>query len=215
MQTLNRFLIESSIHMPLYNIIQFIIKPAKDLSRKINIAGLEDILGEAENINFHGEDQKKLDVHANEEFIRSLSDCTHCAAIVSEENDDIIHTSFTNAEYIVAMDPVDGSSNIDVNVSIGTIFSIYKRTSSTGPITLEDCLQSGTNQVAAGYVIYGSSTILVMTTGHGVHSFTLEPHIDKFYLSERDIKTPSDGKIYSINEGNYTKFPEGVKKYLK
>jgi fructose-1,6-bisphosphatase I len=214
-QTLNRFLIESSIHMPLYNIIQYLIGPSKDLSRKINIAGLEDILGEAEAVNFHGEDQKKLDVYANEEFIKSLMECTHCAAIISEENTDIILTPFTNAEYIVAMDPVDGSSNIDVNVSIGTIFSVYKRKSTGGAITLEDCLQAGSNQVAAGYVIYGSSTILVLTTGHGVNSFTLEPHIEKFYLAETNIRTPLDGKIYSINEGNYIKFPEGVKKYLK
>lgn len=215
MQTLNRFLIESSIQMPLYNIIQYIIKPAKDLSRKINIAGLEDILGEAELTNVQGEDQKKLDVRANEDFIKSLSECTHCAAMISEETDNIIFTPFENAEYIVAFDPVDGSSNIDVNVSIGTIFSVYKRKSTSGPVTLDDCLQPGINQLAAGYIIYGSSTLLVMTTGHGVHSFTLEPHIDKFYLSELNIKTPVDGKIYSLNEGNYIKFPEGVKKYLK
>jgi fructose-1,6-bisphosphatase I len=215
MQTLNRFLIESSIHMPLYNIIQYIIKPAKDLSRKINIAGLEDILGEAEATNVQGEEQKKLDVRANDEFIKSLSECTHCAAMISEETEEMIYTPFTNAEYIVAFDPVDGSSNIDVNVSIGTIFSVYKRKSTSGPVTLEDCLQAGKEQMAAGYIIYGSSTILVMTTGHGVHSFTLEPHVDKFYLSHQDIKTPKDGKIYSMNEGNYIKFPEGVKKYIK
>jgi fructose-1,6-bisphosphatase I len=154
-------------------------------------------------------------VHANEEFIKSLMDCTHCAAIISEENDEIIPTPHIDAEYIVAMDPVDGSSNIDVNVSIGTIFAVYKRKSKENGITLDDCLQQGANQLAAGYVIYGSSTILVMTTGHGVHSFTLEPHIDKFYLSEKNIRTPAEGKIYSINEGNYIKFPEGVKKYLK
>ncbi len=215
MQTLNRFLIESSIQMPLYNIIQYIIKPSKDLSRKINIAGLEDILGEAEVTNVQGEEQKKLDVYANDEFIKSLSECTHCAAMISEETEVIIHTPFPDAEYIVAFDPVDGSSNIDVNVSIGTIFSVYKRISTSGPITEEDCLQAGKNQLAAGYIIYGSSTILVMTTGNGVHSFTLEPHIDKFYLSDTHVRTPQDGKIYSLNEGNYIKFPEGVKKYLK
>ncbi len=215
MKTLNRFLIESSIQMPLYNIIQYIIQPSKDLSRKINIAGLEDILGEADATNVQGEEQKKLDVYANDAFVASLSNCTHCAAMISEETEEMISTPFPNAEYIVAFDPVDGSSNIDVNVSIGTIFSVYKRKSTDGPVTLDDCLQAGSNQLAAGYIIYGSSTILVMTTGTGVHSFTLEPHIDKFYLSETDIKTPQTGKIYSINEGNYIKFPEGVKKYIK
>ncbi|MCX6188360.1 MAG: class 1 fructose-bisphosphatase [Bacteroidetes bacterium] len=215
MQTLNRFLIESSIHMPLYNIIQFIITPAKELSRKINIAGLEDILGEAEATNVQGEEQKKLDVYANDEFIKSLNECTHCAAMISEETEVIIPTQYPNAEYIVAFDPVDGSSNIDVNVSIGTIFSVFKRKSTSGPVTEDDCLQAGSNQLAAGYIIYGSSTILVMTTGQGVHSFTLEPHVGKFYLSDTNIKTPLDGNIYSLNEGNYIKFPEGVKKYLK
>ncbi len=215
MRTLNRFLIESSISMPLYNIIQYIISPAKLVSRKINIAGLENILGDAEATNVQGEEQKKLDVFANDEFINSLRKCTHCAAIISEETEDITYTPYESAEYIVAMDPIDGSSNIDVNVSIGTIFSIYKRKSTEGLTSLDDCLQPGTNQLAAGYIIYGSSTILVMTTGNGVNMFTLDPHLDKFYVSDVNVTTPKDGKIYSLNEGNYIKFPEGVKKYLK
>jgi fructose-1,6-bisphosphatase I len=214
MRTLNRFLIESSTPMPLYNIMQSLLAPSKWLSRKINIAGLENILGDAEATNVQGEEQKKLDVLANEEFIKSLSECTHCCAIISEEDEEVTYTRYPDAEYIVAMDPVDGSSNIDVNVSIGTIFSIFKRTSKGGKVTMEDCLQAGSAQVAAGYIIYGSSTILVMTTGNGVHAFTLEPHVDKYYLCEGEIRTPANGKIYSLNEGNYNKFPEGVKKYL-
>lgn len=215
MHTFNRFMIEQSTPMPLYNIMQYLIKPAKLVSKKINIAGLENILGDVGEVNVQGEEVKKMDVFANDEFIASLSQCTHCCAIISEENDDIVYTPHTEADYIVAMDPMDGSSNIDVNIPIGTIFSVFKRKSKGGKATLDDCLQPGTAQLAAGYILYGTSTLMVITTGNGVHAFTLDPYIDKFYLSETDMMTPETGKTYSLNEGNYIKFPDGVKKYLK
>jgi fructose-1,6-bisphosphatase I len=179
---------------------------------------LVDILGETGNTNVHGEDVKKLDIFANEQFIAALSVGGECCAMASEENEEIIsidNAVSKSAKYIVAMDPLDGSSNIDVNVSIGTIFSIYRRTSLSGPGTLEDFLQPGTEQVAAGYVIYGSSTMMVYTTGKGVNGFTLDPSIGEFCLSHPDMKIPRQGKIYSINEGNYVHFPDGVKKFIK
>jgi fructose-1,6-bisphosphatase I len=169
--------------------------------------------------NVQGEDQKKLDVYANEQFISALKSGGECLAIASEENEDLVDVESAvskNAQYVVCMDPLDGSSNIDVNVSIGTIFSIYRRLpNQSGPTTVEDFLQKGTEQVAAGYVIYGSSTMLVYTTGKGVNGFTLDPSIGEFCLSHPDMKIPEGGKIYSINEGNYSHFPTGVKKYIK
>jgi len=191
---------------------------AKIVHREVNKAGIADILGETGDVNVQGEQVKKLDVYANNQFIAALSVGGECCAIASEENEEIIivdNSVSTSAKYVVALDPLDGSSNIDVNVSIGTIFSIYRRTSLSGPGTLEDFLQPGTEQVAAGYILYGSSTMLVYTTGKGVNGFTLDPSIGEFCLSHPNMQTPKKGKIYSINEGNYVHFPEGVKKFIK
>jgi fructose-1,6-bisphosphatase I len=159
-----------------------------------------------------------LDIFANQQFISALTCGGECCLIVSEENDDPVFIESDvshNAKYIVAIDPLDGSSNIDVNVSVGTIFSIYRRKTVEGKPTLADGLQRGTEQVAAGYVVYGSSTMLVYTTGKGVNGFTLDPSIGEFCLSHPNMKIPQDGYIYSINEGNYINFPDGVKKYIK
>ncbi|MDX2415185.1 MAG: class 1 fructose-bisphosphatase [Bacteroidales bacterium] len=192
---------------------------AKMVSSKINRAGLADVLGEAGNINVQGEDQQKMDVYADEVFIGSLLSSGECCGVASEENQNII--SFTdefalNGKYIVCMDPLDGSSNIDVNVSVGTIFSVYKRLSPRGSQTIqEDFLQAGTEQVAAGYTIYGSSTMMVYSSGNGVNGFTLDPSLGEFCLSNPSMKIPEKGTLYSINEGNYIKFPEGVKRYIK
>lgn len=192
---------------------------AKIVHREVNKAGLVDILGDAGETNIQGETQQKLDVFADEQFISALRSSGICCGIASEENDDVVIFDdglSLDGNYVVCMDPLDGSSNIDVNVSIGTIFSIYRRLSPAGQkAELRDFLQPGTEQVAAGYVIYGSSTMLVYTTGLGTTGFTYDPSIGEFCMSHRSMMTPEDGKIYSINEGNYIRFPEGVKKYLK
>ena len=221
--TLGQFIIERQADFPyakgeLSRLLRDIGIAAKIVNREVNKAGLVDILGEMGNTNVQGEQVKKLDVFANEQFIAALSCGGECCAIASEENKEIIEITTDvskNAKYVVAMDPLDGSSNIDVNVSIGSIFSIYRRTSESGAGTMEDFLQRGTRQVAAGYVIYGSSTMLVYTTGRGVNGFTLDPSIGEFCLSHPDMKAPESGKVYSINEGNYVHFPDGVKQYLK
>ena len=192
---------------------------ARVVNREVNKAGLtEEILGDVGSENVQGEQQKKLDVYADDEFIRALKDRGEVCGLASEEKEGVIEFSTGYArdgQYVVAIDPLDGSSNIDVNVSIGTIFSIYRRTSESGPATFDDFMQKGTEQVAAGYVIYGSSTMLVYTTGNGVNGFTLDPSIGAFFLSHPDMMIPKDGNIYSINEGNYVHFPDGVKQYLK
>jgi fructose-1,6-bisphosphatase I len=202
----------------LTRIFMDIILAAKIVNRDVRKAGLVDILGNYGTTNVQGEEVKKLDVVANEEFISALSLGRDCCAILSEENDDIIHVKNPNSakpKYIVAMDPLDGSSNIDVNASIGTIFSIYRRQSMAwDEVTLDDCLQKGINQIAAGYIIYGSSTMMVYTTGQGVNGFTLDSSIGEFCLSHPNIKIPKDGKIFSLNEGNYQDFPQGVKDYI-
>lgn len=193
---------------------------AKVVNHEVNKAGLVDIIGEAGDTNIQGENQQKLDVLANEKFIQTLKKREIVCGIASEEEDDFISiNSFDNNhqnKYVVLIDPLDGSSNIDVNVSVGTIFSIYRRITPVGtPVQLEDFLQPGINQIAAGYIIYGTSTMLVYTTGDGVNGFTLNPALGTFYLSHPDMKFPEDGKIYSVNEGNYTHFPQGVKDYIK
>jgi len=163
-----------------------------------------------------GEDQQKLDVIANIRFIRALRNGGEVCTIISEEDEDMIQTGNNQGKYVVAIDPLDGSSNIDVNVSIGTIFSIYRRISPTGREgTVADCLQRGTHQVAAGYVIYGSSTMLVYTTGNGVNGFTYEPSLGEFFLSHPDIQTPKTGAVYSINEGAADSFSPGVKAFVQ
>ena len=191
---------------------------AKIVNRDVRKAGLVDILGAFGTVNVQGEEVKKLDMLANEEFKSSLTLGGDCCAIISEEEEDIHHIETTlnvNSKYIIAMDPLDGSSNIDVNASIGTIFSVYNRISPVGgPVTMDDVLQKGVNQVAAGYIIYGSSTMMVFTTGNGVNAFTLDASIGDFCLSHPDIKIPKDGNIYSINDGIYDRMEPGVQYYV-
>jgi len=223
--TLGEFIIENQNSFQystgeLSRIINSIRLAAKVVNYKVNKAGLVDIVGAAGEQNIQGEDQQKLDVFANETFIQTLINREIVCGIGSEENDDFITVAGAdnshNNKYVVLMDPLDGSSNIDVNVSVGTIFSVFRRVTPLGtPVQLEDFLQPGVNQVAAGYVIYGTSTMLVYTTGFGVNGFTLNPAIGTFYLSHPNMKYSEDGKIYSINEGNYIHFPQGVKNYLK
>jgi fructose-1,6-bisphosphatase I len=224
-KTLGEFIIENQKDFQyssgeLSRIFNSIRLAAKVVSYKVNKAGLVDIIGAAGEKNIQGEDQQKLDVYANEIFIQTLINREIVCGIASEENDDFITVQGSDKsnsnKYVVLMDPLDGSSNIDVNVSVGTIFSVYRRVTPVGtPVTLEDFLQPGVNQVAAGYVIYGTSTMLVYTTGHGVNGFTLNPAIGTFYLSHPKMKYPVNGSIYSVNEGNYIHFPQGVKDYIK
>jgi len=221
--TLGQFIIEKQADFPyakgeLSRLLRDIGIAAKIVNREVNKAGLMDILGNAGLVNVQGENQQKLDVYANEQFIAALRSGGECCIVASEENEDFIHINSAvskNAKYIVAIDPLDGSSNIDVNVPVGTIFSIYRRKSAEGQGLLSDVLQKGTEQAAAGYVIYGSSTMLVYTTGCGVNGFTLDPSIGEFCLSHPQMKIPKNGLIYSINEGNYVHFPQGVKQYIK
>lgn len=190
---------------------------ARIVNREVNKAGLVDILGFTGDNNVHGEQVKKLDVFANEQFLAALSLSGECCGIASEEDEQFIPINNelpTDAHYVVAIDPLDGSSNIEVNVSIGTIFSIYRRVTAKGPCAASDFLQKGTEQVAAGYVIYGSSTMLVYTTGHGVNGFTLDPSIGEFCLSHPDIRIPEQGKMFSINAGYFNKFSKGLKEYV-
>jgi fructose-1,6-bisphosphatase I len=222
-KTLSQFILENESNFPyatgeLTRLLSDIGTAAKIINREVNKAGLVNILGETGDTNIQGEEVKKLDIYANDQLIAALSSGGECCVMGSEENENIIEVSSAglhNAKYVVLFDPLDGSSNIDVNASIGTIFSIYRRvTEGKGPGKLEDCLQKGTEQVAAGYIIYGSSTILVYTTGNGVNGFTLDPSIGEFCLSHPDIRTPKDSNIYSLNEGNSAHFPQGVKNYV-
>jgi fructose-1,6-bisphosphatase I len=223
--TLSEFIVERQADFPfakgeLSRLLSAIRLAAKIVNREVNKAGLvDDILGASGENNIQGEVQQKLDVYANTQMIAALKAQQEVCGIGSEENDDYIAFDSGQAmwgKYVVLMDPLDGSSNIDVNVSIGTIFSIYRRRSKPGTVaTLEDFLQPGEDIVAAGYVIYGSSTMLVFSTGNGVNGFTLDTSIGVFCLSHPDMRIPEDGAIYSINEGNYLQFPEGVKRYIK
>jgi len=221
--TLGQFIIEKQADFPyakgeLSRLLRDIGIAAKIVNREVNKAGLVNILGDNGTTNVQGEGQKKLDVYADEQFITALRSGGECCVVASEEHDECVSIRSEiskNAKYIVCIDPLDGSSNIDVNVSVGTIFSIYRRTAMSGPVQPEEILQEGTKQVAAGYVIYGSSTMLVYTTGKGVNGFTLDPSIGEFCLSHPNMKIPKNGTIYSINEGNYIEFPRGVKDYIK
>lgn len=223
--TLGQFIIEKQADFPyakgeLSRLLRDIGIAAKIVNKEVNKAGLVDILGTVGETNAFGEKQKKLDVYADEQFISALKSGGECCFVASEEQEvgvELIDSGISkNAKYIVCIDPLDGSSNIEVNVSVGTIFSIYRRKSAVcDPLTKEDLLQSGVEQVAAGYVIYGSSTMLVYTTGKGVNGFTLDPSIGEFCLSHPDMKIPTTGQLYSINEGNYLKFPQGIKNYIK
>ncbi|HXK80983.1 MAG TPA: class 1 fructose-bisphosphatase [Bacteroidales bacterium] len=222
--TLNEVIIQKQSAFPyakgeLSRLLSHIGLAAKIVNKQVNKAGLVNILGEAHHVNIQGEAQQKLDVYADEVFIKALKASGIVCGIASEENDEIVifdDDLSLDGSYVVCIDPLDGSSNIDVNVSIGTIFSVFRRLSPKGQkATIEDFLQPGTKQIAAGYVIYGSSTMLVYTTGLGTTGFTLEPSIGEFCLSHPYMVTPKSGKIYSINEGNYIRFPQGVKSYLK
>jgi fructose-1,6-bisphosphatase I len=223
--TLNDVIIQKQSAFPyakgeLSRLLMHIGLAAKIVNNKINKAGLEtSIIGEADHINIQGEAQQKLDVYADEVFTKALQASGIVCGIASEECDEIVvfdDEMSKEGNYVICMDPLDGSSNIDVNVSVGTIFSIYRRISPVGEkVTKEDFLQPGTKQVAAGYIIYGSSTMLVYTTGLGTTGFTYDPSIGEFCMSHYFMVTPKNGKIYSINEGNYVKFEPGVKKYLR
>ncbi len=221
-KTLEQFIIEQEHAFPLAagafsRLIRDISVAAKIINREINKAGLVDIIGDAGEVNVQGERQQKLDVMADNEIIRALRRGGECCLIGSEEQDTVIpikNAGGLRGDYVVLFDPLDGSSNIDVNVSVGTIFSIYRLPKGMEP-TVEAVLRAGSEQVAAGYVVYGSSTMFVYTTGNGVNGFTLDPSIGEFLLSHPDIKTPEEGTIYSINEGYYNAFEPGLRQYIK
>ena len=202
----------------LSNLLRDIGLAAKRINVEVNKAGLVDILGDAGTVNVQGEDVKKLDVYANDQFMGVLRHGISCAGIGSEELDDSVvfdDDISNNSKYVCLFDPLDGSGNIDVNVSIGTIFGVYRRISEKGkPCTKADFLQPGRNQVAAGYIVYGSSTMLVYATRRGVNGFTLDPSIGEFTLSHPNIKCPEAGKIYSVNHGNFFQYDDRVKAYI-
>ncbi len=187
---------------------------ARIVNRELNKAGLADILGDWGTTNVQGETVKKMDIFANSHFIAAFKRGRRCCGIVSEEDEEWIMTDEEGAQYLVCMDSLDGSSNIDVNVGVGTIFSIYRRLSADHPVSKLDFLQKGAEQVAAGYVIYGTSTMLVYTAGSGVNGFTLDPSIGEFCLSHPDMKIPENGSILSVNMGYAKTFPQGIKDYI-
>lgn len=221
--TLDEFTIQSLRQFPqatgeLSTLLRDIGLAAKRVNVEVNKAGLVDILGDYGTTNVQGEEVKKLDIFANNQFMGVLHHGISCAGIASEELDDFVAFDddiSKNSKYVCLFDPLDGSGNIDTNVSIGTIFSIYRRVTDRGTVAVsEDFLQKGRNQVAAGYIVYGSSTMLVYATRRGVNGFTLDPSIGEFCLSHPDIKCPDNGKIYSVNHGNFFQYAEGVRKYI-
>ena len=224
-QTLGEFIIKNQTSFKyssgeLSSLINSIRLAAKVVNHEVNKAGLVDIIGSTGEQNIQSEKQQKLDVYANEKFINTLVNRNIVCGIASEEEETFISINSNDKnnqnKYVVLIDPLDGSSNIDVNVSVGTIFSIYRRKSKIGTeVSIDDFLQSGRFQVAAGYIIYGTSTMLFYTTGNGVNGFTLNPAIGTFYHSHSNVQIPKNGYIYSINEGNYLQFPDYVKKYIK
>lgn len=220
--TLTRFLIEEQRKYPgatgdFTELFSELTTAAKIISREVNMAGLADILGITGRQNVHGEEVQKLDEFANQTIIHTVNHTGHLAGIASEEMTNIYHIpdKHPRGKYILTFDPLDGSSNIDVNVSVGTIFSIHRRLSPGDRATLEDFLQPGQAQLCSGYIIYGSSTMLVYTTGQGVHGFTLDPSIGEFLLSHEDIRIPKRGKIFSVNEGNYYYWEEPIRRYVE
>ena len=224
-KTLGEFIIDNQNQFEystgeLSRLLNAIRLASKAVNHEVNKAGLVDIIGATNQINHSDETQQKLDVFANHAFKRALINRDIVCGFASEEEENFISISSANSNnnnnYVVLVDPLDGSSNIDTNVSVGTIFSIYRRLlSNTNAVSVSDFLQKGIQQVAAGYVLYGTSTMLVYTTGHGVNGFTLNPALGTFYLSHPNLKFPKSGNIYSINEGNYVHFPDGIKKYIK
>lgn len=224
MVTLSEFILDRQSDFPyatgeLTRLLADIGIAAKIVNQQVNKAGLGDILGAHGSENVQGEQQQKLDVFADEVFMQAFKAGGQVCGIASEEQDEFVafDSDFCrDGKYVVLFDPLDGSSNIDVNVSIGTIFSIFRRKSAPGkPAEVRDFLQKGTEQVAAGYVLYGSSTMLVYTTGKGVNGFTLEPTIGEFCLSHPDMRIPEMGNIYSVNEGNWEVMSEGVRQYVR
>jgi fructose-1,6-bisphosphatase I len=222
-QTLDEFTIQQMRDFPnatgeLSGLLRDIGLAAKRVHVEVNKAGLVDILGDYGTTNVQGEEVKKLDIFANNQFMGVLRHGISCAGIGSEEMDDVVifdDTVSNQSKYVCLFDPLDGSANIDVNVSIGTIFSVFRRVSELGkPATKADFLQQGIKQVAAGYIIYGSSTMMVYATRRGVNGFTLDQSIGEFTLSHPDIKCPETGKIYSVNHGNYFQYEEKVQKYI-
>lgn len=219
--TLEEYIIHSQNKFPgatgeLSQLLRDIGLAAKIISREVNKAGITNILGEDGSTNIHGESVKKLDLFADKQLISALNRSDITCMVISEENDGIVELDSEGGKYIVYMDPLDGSSNIDVNISIGSIFSIYMREAAEDvPLSTADALQKGTKQVASGYVLYGSSTMMVYTTGAGVGMFTLDPSIGEFILCNDNMEIPDHGKIYSVNEGYYNSWPEGLKKYVK
>ena len=221
--TLDEFIIKRQKDFPyasgeLTGLLRDIGVAAKIVNREVNKAGLVNILGEAENSNSSGDVVQKLDMYANDKLIECLKNSGECCGIASEENENYIELPSVEskaAKYVVVFDPLDGSSNIDVNVSVGTIFGIYRRKSDTsGPVQLDDFLQKGTELVGAGYVVFGTSTILVYSTGNGVNGFTLDPSIGEFCLSHKDITIPDRGNYYSVNQGYYLKFDVEMRRYI-
>lgn len=221
--TLSEFVMERQADFPyasgdLTRLLSDIGIAGKIINHKVNKAGLQDILGAAANINVQGETQMKMDVFSDETLLNAMRWGGQVAGAGSEENEKYFafdQEHCKKAKYVILFDPLDGSSNIDVNVSIGTIFSIFRRKSSIGDLAnVNDFLQKGDEQVAAGYIIYGSSTMLVYTTGHGVNGFTLQPSIGEFFLSHPNMKIPEDGAIYSMNEGNLNSCEKGVQEYI-
>lgn len=221
--TLDEFTIQQLRDFPqatgeLSGLLRDIGRASKRVNVEVNKAGLVDILGDFGSTNVQGEEVKKLDVFANDQLMGVLNHGISCAGIASEELDDYVAFDdevSMNSKYVCLFDPLDGSGNIDVNVSIGTIFSIYKRISPLGtPVVLQDFLQPGNKQVAAGYIVYGSSTMMVYATHRGVNGFTLDPSIGEYCLSHPDIQCPPSGKIYSVNHGNFFQYDEKVRNYI-
>jgi len=200
------------------NLMNDLCFAAKRISYHINKAGLLDVIGAAGKINVQGEQVQKLDVFAHETMVKALDHGGNLCCMASEEEEDLIPIPkpFPVGKYVCLFDPLDGSLNIDANVSVGTIFSIYRRITPDGtPGTLADLLQAGAKQICAGYVVYGSSTMLVYTTGYGVHGFTLDPSYGEFLLSNPDIRIPKKGSIYSVNESNYDYWDDTIKQYIR
>ncbi len=218
--TLDRFIMRNQEAFPfasgeLSQLLRDIALAGKIINREINRAGLIDITGAIGTQNVQGEAQQKLDVVADIRFIRALKNGGEVCAIISEEEEEAILTGNNNGKYIVAIDPLDGSSNIDTNVSIGTIFSVYRRKTEQGTVPNEtDYLRKGTDQIAAGYILYGSSTILVYTTGMGVHGFTYDNSLGEYFLSHPNMKCKEDGTTFSCNEGNLFDFEPHIQQYI-
>jgi fructose-1,6-bisphosphatase I len=222
--TIERYIMEQERLHPeatgeLSNLLYDLCLAAKIISRQVRRAGLTDILGDKGTINIQGELQQNLDVFANETVRHSVQHTGRVCVMASEEDEHPIPVDVRDdrrsGKYVLLFDPLDGSTNIDVNVSIGTIFSIHRRCATQkGPGTLDDCLQQGRKQVAAGYILYGSSTMLVYTTGQGVHGFTLDPTIGEFLLSHPNIRSPEVGKYYSVNESHWNKWAPGIQRVV-